>query len=84
MGFKHIYEECVKTSRPALVEVITERFKGHSISDPGLYRTKENLSSCMERDPLLMMLKTLSSHGIFSEEECQTLDKAQKISWLLR
>jgi pyruvate dehydrogenase E1 component alpha subunit len=77
-GFKHIYEECKKTSRPALVEVITERFKGHSISDPGLYRSKENLSACMERDPLIIMLKTLSSYGIFSEEEYQTLDKTQK------
>ena len=37
------FMKCLRTERPVLVEVITERFKGHSISDPGLYRTKEAL-----------------------------------------
>ncbi|MBM3207416.1 MAG: pyruvate dehydrogenase (acetyl-transferring) E1 component subunit alpha [Chlamydiae bacterium] len=77
-GFKHIYEECKKTSRPVLVEVVTERFRGHSISDPGLYRSKENLSECMQRDPLAIMLKTLSTYGILSEEEYHNMDKTQK------
>ncbi len=46
-GFKHIFEEVKKNARPVLVEVITERFRGHSISDPALYRTKDELKSCM-------------------------------------
>ena len=77
-GFKHVYEECKATSRPVLVEVITERFRGHSISDPGLYRTKESLQDCMQRDPLVIMLKTLVTFGIITEEEYQRLDKEQK------
>ena len=40
-GFEHIYHEVIATSRPVLVEVVTERFKGHSISDPALYRSKD-------------------------------------------
>jgi pyruvate dehydrogenase E1 component alpha subunit len=77
-GFKHIFEEVKKTSRPVLVEVLTERFRGHSISDPGVYRTKECLQQSMERDPLLLMFKQLSSRRLISEEEYQTWDKEQK------
>ncbi len=77
-GFKKVSEEVKATSRPVLVEVITERFKGHSISDPGLYRSKESLQHCMERDPLVIMLKTLSSFEMITDEEYHLLDKAQK------
>ena len=77
-GFKHVFEEVKKTKRPVLVEVFTERFKGHSVSDPGLYRSKEELSKCMERDPLVIMLKTLSSAGMLDDEKYKELDKEQK------
>lgn len=77
-GFSHVFEEVKKTSRPVLVEVISERFKGHSISDPALYRSKEYLTKCMERDPLLIMLKTLSSFGMIDDEKYKELDKKQK------
>ncbi len=77
-GFKQIYEEMKKTSRPVLVEVITERFRGHSISDPGLYRSKENLSQCMEKDPLLTFFRALSAEKMITDEEYQALDKEQK------
>jgi len=78
LGFKHVYQEVISTSRPVLVEVVTERFRGHSISDPALYRSKEMLTKCMERDPLIIMLKTLSSFGLLTEEAYQALDKEQK------
>jgi pyruvate dehydrogenase E1 component alpha subunit len=77
-GFQHVYQEVLNTSRPVLVEVITERFRGHSISDPAAYRSKEQLQHCMERDPLLIMFKTLAAHGITNDERYQALDKAQK------
>ncbi len=77
-GFEQIYQEVLRTSRPVLVEVITERFRGHSISDPALYRSKEQLQNCMERDPLLIMLKALESNGMITEEEYHAMDKSQK------
>lgn len=77
-GFKHVYEKVKKTSRPALIEVFTERFKGHSISDPGLYRTKDSLNKCMERDPLQIMLKILASYQMLDDEQYKQFDKEQK------
>ena len=77
-GFAHAFAEVKKNSRPVLIEVVTERFRGHSISDPALYRAKEELSACIERDPLLIMLKTLSNAGLITEKEYHEMDKEQK------
>ncbi len=77
-GFKHVFEEVLKTSRPILVEVITDRFRGHSISDPALYRPKEELTACMQRDPILLMLKVLKEKKFITDEQFEAMDKEQK------
>lgn len=74
-GFEHVYNETVKTSRPALIEVVTHRFKGHSISDPGLYRSKEDLKACMQLDPILTFKKALIEANLLDEETYAQLDK---------
>ncbi len=77
-GFDHLFHEVLNDRRPVLVEVITERFKGHSVSDPGLYRTKESLKESMQRDPLNQMQTALIEAGMITEEEVKTLDKAMR------
>lgn len=74
-AFEHIYQEVLKTQRPVLVEAITERFKGHSISDPGLYRSKDNLKEIMIKDPLPSLEAVLKEAGIMNDEEIKTIDK---------
>lgn len=77
-GFLHIYEEVLKTSRPVLVEVVTERFRGHSISDPALYRSKELLHECMQKDPIVFLRDTLEKKGLLSREDYKALEDEQK------
>jgi pyruvate dehydrogenase E1 component alpha subunit len=77
-AFKEIYEETVRTSKPALVEVFTERFRGHSISDPGLYRSKEKLSQCMERDPILILSKFMKAEKMLTDEQFEKFDEEAK------
>jgi pyruvate dehydrogenase E1 component alpha subunit len=39
-------------SEPTMIEVKTYRFRGHSMSDPGQYRTKEEVEEWKKRDPV--------------------------------
>lgn len=51
-------------SLPTLIEVRTYRFRGHSMSDPGKYRTKEALEERKAKDPLLRARKALEEGGL--------------------
>jgi pyruvate dehydrogenase E1 component alpha subunit len=57
-------ERARTTSEPTLVEVVTYRFRGHSMSDPGLYRTKEEVEEWRRRDPLGRCRQRLVDLGI--------------------
>lgn len=78
-GFKEIKNYLLEKQKPVLVEVVTERFKGHSISDPGLYRSKEDLAKCLLKDPISYVKNSLIENQIINsdqikniEEECKT------------
>lgn len=77
-GFSHIYEEVKKRGRPVLIECVCERFKGHSISDPGLYRSKEKLKEAMKKDPITYLGSCLEKFGIVSAEQIKEIDREQK------
>lgn len=77
-GFRHIVKEVLETNRPVLVEAITERFRGHSVSDPGLYRTKEDLKARMERDPIILLEKILVDVGYVDTDTIKQKDKEIK------
>ena len=77
-GFKKVYHDVLNTSRPVLIEAIAERFRGHSISDPGQYRTKESLKTAMEHDPIEKLTKLLYAHKITDEATVHDLDKAKR------
>lgn len=77
-AFKHIVKEVLETNRPVLVEAVAERFRGHSISDPGLYRTKEQLKTSMEKDPIILLQQELYNAGMLDPEEFKKKDKEIK------
>lgn len=59
---------------PTLLEMKTYRYKGHSISDPQKYRTKEEVEEYKERDPITMVLKTIKENGFATDEEIAAID----------
>ena len=59
---------------PTLLEMKTYRYKGHSISDPGKYRTKDELEEYKSKDPITLILKTIKDNGFASEEELKKID----------
>ncbi len=77
-GFSHVYDEVRKTGRPVLVEAVTERFRGHSISDPGLYRSKKELEAAKGRDPINLFAEYLKKEKVITEEEFEKFDQEQK------
>lgn len=77
-GFSVAFEEMKKTSRPVLIEVITERFKGHSISDPALYRSKDELKTKMQKDPIFLLIQVMQKAKMITESEYQAFDREQK------
>lgn len=77
--FNKVTEEVARTHRPVLIEAVTQRFRGHSISDPGLYRTKDDLSHIMhDEDPIQIFKTQLIQAGMLTEEEFVQLDKEQR------
>ncbi len=61
-------ERARTTGEPTLVEVITYRFRGHSMSDPGLYRTKDEVEEWKRRDPLPRSRQRLLDVGMLEAE----------------
>ncbi len=59
---------------PTLLELKTYRYKGHSISDPAKYRSKDELEEYRQKDPIEVILKTINENKFASEEEIKTIN----------
>jgi len=68
-------ERARQQSLPTLLEVRTYRFMGHSMSDPGKYRTRAEIERHQERDPLKLFSETLKETETMSENEFAEMDK---------
>lgn len=77
LACREVAERAVRKARedkqPRFVEAITYRFRGHSVSDPGLYRTKEEIEEWRKRDPILRMEGYLKDNGMASDEEIKNM-----------
>lgn len=74
--FERVGCQMQQDHRPVLVEAVTQRFKGHSISDPGLYRSKEELTACMaSHDPIKRLEADLAQAAWLTEEQDRAYDE---------
>ena len=64
-----------KEKRPTLIEAETYRYRGHSMSDPGKYRTKEEVESMMKSDPILLFGRRLMEQERFTQADLDAIDK---------
>ncbi len=64
-----------KEKRPTLIEAETYRYRGHSMSDPGKYRTKEEVESMMKFDPLHIFGQRLVEHDRFTQADLDECDR---------
>lgn len=71
-------ERAVKRARegggPTLLEMKTYRYKGHSISDPQKYRTKDEVEEYKAQDPIEKVLNTIRENHLATEEEILAID----------
>jgi len=54
---------------PTLLDIKTYRYKGHSMSDPQKYRTKEEVNEFMERDPIDHVLDMIQKNKWMTEKQ---------------
>ncbi|MEZ4902013.1 MAG: pyruvate dehydrogenase (acetyl-transferring) E1 component subunit alpha [Spirosomataceae bacterium] len=59
---------------PTFLEFKTYRYRGHSMSDPQKYRTKEEVEEYKKRDPIEMVKDKMLKKGIATEEELEAID----------
>jgi pyruvate dehydrogenase E1 component alpha subunit len=65
-------------SLPILVEAKTYRFRGHSMSDPAKYRTKEEVEEWMKRDPIRILAERIYDLGMANEAQLKAIDDEAK------
>ncbi len=58
---------------PYFLEIKTYRYKGHSVSDPAKYRSKEEVEEYKEKDPIKVTEDHIVSNGIASEQDIQVI-----------
>ncbi len=70
--------EWARSNGPIILELMTYRYRGHSMSDPAKYRTREEVQSFREtRDPIERAAKELAGLGV-DEAELKAIDKQIK------
>ena len=67
-------ERARKDYLPTLLEIRTYRFMGHSMSDPGNYRTRAEIEKYQERDPIKLFSATLLEQKIADEKTLEEID----------
>ena len=65
-------------SLPTLLEIRAYRFMGHSMSDPGKYRTTEEIKKYQERDPIVLFKESLIDAKVIDEKEYEAMEERAK------
>lgn len=59
---------------PYLLELNTYRYKGHSMSDPAKYRSKDEVEAYKQKDPIELVLKTIQTKKYATDAEIEAIN----------
>ncbi|XP_018566867.1 pyruvate dehydrogenase E1 component subunit alpha, somatic form, mitochondrial-like [Anoplophora glabripennis] len=80
-GVKFCLEYIRGGNGPIVLELLTYRYFGHSLSDPGTsYRSRDEIKQVREmKDPIMLLKNKILSSNLATEEELNEVDKATKV-----
>jgi pyruvate dehydrogenase E1 component alpha subunit len=71
-----VVEWCRSGKGPYILEMLTYRYRGHSMSDPAKYRTREEVNKVRdESDPIEMARKRIIDRGFASDDDLKQVEK---------
>lgn len=65
-----------RAGRPVLIEARTYRYKGHSMSDPQKYRTRDEVDEYRKQDPIYLLEEKMKAAGAWDEARAAAQDAA--------
>ncbi len=68
-------ERACKGEGPTLLEMKTYRYRGHSMSDPAKYRTKEEVEEYKRLDPIEQVITTMKENGWLDDKGIEAMEK---------
>lgn len=71
-------ERARKGDGPTLLEMKTYRYRGHSMSDPAKYRTKEEVEEYKQKDPIEQVLATIRKNKYATDQEIEAIEERVK------
>jgi len=77
-AMKEAIDKARNDRRPIILEVLTYRFRGHSVADPQRYRSKEEVEQWQEQDPISTFAAKLIADGLLDEASYNALGVAQE------
>jgi pyruvate dehydrogenase E1 component alpha subunit len=71
-------ERARKDGSPTLLEIRAYRYMGHSMSDPGKYRTSDEIKKYQERDPIVLFKESLKEAKVFTDKDFEEIENQAK------
>src|SRR5438552_7352588 len=82
LAMRRATQRAIKRARenylPTLIEARTYRYMGHSMSDPGKYRTRAEIEKYQERDPIKLFTATLKENKVLTDGDLSDMEAAIK------
>ena len=74
-GFARAVRRARDGEGPTLLEMKTYRYRGHSVSDPQKYRSKDEVEEYKDQDPIIKVRKTILENNFATEAALQQIDE---------